>query len=126
LEYNAAHYFQRQLENRIKMPESKIDRRKRQRFSLRLPVSVKTDDGVIQESTQTRDLSTGGVFVYTNSRMQAGSDLELVLVLPPEITFADKRWVCCQASVVRVEENERDGNFGVAAVIKRFDVLPEI
>ena len=108
------------------MPESKIDRRKRQRFSLRLPVSVKTDDGVIQESTQTRDLSTGGVFVYTNSRMQAGSDLELVLVLPPEITFADKRWVCCQASVVRVEENERDGNFGVAAVIKRFDVLPEI
>ena len=108
------------------MPENKIDRRKRQRFPVRLPVSVKADDGAVQESTQTRDLSTGGVFVYTNSRMKAGSDLELVLVLPPEITFSDKRWVCCKASVVRVEENDKDGNFGVAAVIKRFDVLPEI
>jgi hypothetical protein len=34
--------------------------------------------------------------------------------------------VCCQASVVRVEENAGQGNYGVAAVIKRFDVLPEI
>jgi hypothetical protein len=108
------------------MAEKKSERRARQRFPVRLPVSVKTDNGAIQESTQTRDLSTAGVFVYTNSRMQAGSELELVLVLPPEITFSDKRWVCCQASVVRVEENGTDGNFGVAAVIKRFDVLPEI
>jgi len=28
--------------------------------------------------------------------------------------------------VVRVEENPTNGNFGVAAVIKRFDILPEI
>ena len=106
--------------------EAKSDRRTRQRFPVRLPVSVKTEDGAIEESTQTRDLSTAGVFVYTSSRMEAGSDLELVLVLPPEITFSQKRWVCCQASVVRVEENAKDGNFGVAAVIRRFDVLPEI
>jgi hypothetical protein len=58
--------------------------------------------------------------------MQAGTELELVLVLPPEVTFTEKRWVCCQASVVRVEENAKAGNFGVAAVINRFDVLPEI
>ena len=106
------------------MAESKGDRRAKQRFPVKLPVSVKA--GAIEEATQTRDLSTAGVFVYTNSRMQAGSELELVLVLPPEITFSEKRWVCCRASVVRVEENGKDGNFGVAAVINRFDVLPEI
>jgi len=106
--------------------ETKSERRAKQRFPVKVPVSVKTEDGTIEESTQTRDLSTAGVFVYTNSRMQAGSEMELVLVLPPEITFAQKRWVCCQASVVRVEENAKDGNFGVAAVIKRFDILPEI
>jgi hypothetical protein len=104
--------------------DSKSDRRAKQRFPVRLPVSVKS--GPVEEATQTRDLSTAGVFVYTNSRVQAGSELELVLVLPPEITFSEKKWVCCQASVVRVEENSPDGNFGVAAVIKRFDVLPEI
>ncbi len=106
------------------MAEKKSDRRARQRFPVHVPVSLRA--GALEESTQTRDLSTAGVFVYSNSRMQEGSELELVLVLPPEITFSDRRWVCCRASVVRVEENSRDGNYGVAAVIKRFDVLPEI
>ena len=108
------------------MDDKKSDRRARQRFPVHVPVSVKTGNGSVQEATQTRDLSTAGVFVYTSSRMQEGSDLELILVLPPEITFSDRRWVCCQASVVRVEENAGQGNYGVAAVIKRFDVLPEI
>lgn len=106
------------------MAGKKSDRRTRQRFPVNVPVSLKA--GALEEATQTRDLSTAGVFVYTNSRMQEGSELELILVLPPEITFSDRRWVCCQASVVRVEENSQDGNYGVAAVIKRFDVLPEI
>lgn len=108
----------------LRMDDTKSDRRSKRRYSLSVPVSVKS--GAVEESTQTRDLSTSGVFVYTNSPMQAGTELELVLVLPPEVTFAEKRWVCCQASVVRVEENSGAGNFGVAAVIKRFDVLPEI
>jgi len=108
------------------MAEKKSDRRARERFPVHVPVSVKIEKGGIQEATQTRDLSTAGVFVYTNARMQEGSELELILVLPPEITFSDRRWVCCQASVVRVEENAGQGNYGVAAVIKRFDVLPEI
>jgi hypothetical protein len=108
------------------MGEKKSDRRARQRFPVHVPVSVKAGNGTIPEASETRDLSTAGVFVYTNSRMQEGSELELILVLPPEITFSDRRWVCCQASVVRVEENSSQGNYGVAAVIKRFDVLPEI
>jgi hypothetical protein len=52
--------------------------------------------------------------------------LELVLVLPAELTFGERRWVCCQASVVRVENSAGVGNFGVAARIDRFEVLPEI
>ena len=108
------------------MAEKKSDRRARQRFPVHVPVSLKADRGGLPESTETRDLSTAGVFVYSNSRMQEGSELELILVLPPEITFSDRRWVCCQASVVRVEENASQGKHGVAAVIKRFDVLPEI
>jgi hypothetical protein len=49
----------------------------------------------------------------------------MVLILPPELTQGEKRWVCCQASVVRVED-KKDGNFGVAARIRNMDVLPEI
>lgn len=108
------------------MPATKPDRRSKRRIPIQLPVSVKSSDGRIEESTKTRDLSTSGIFVYTNSQLKAGSDLELVLVLPPEVTFSERRWVCCQASVVRVEENPKGENVGVAAVIKRFEVLPEM
>jgi hypothetical protein len=102
------------------------DQRARQRIPVRLPVSIKTDDGNVQETVQTRDLSSGGVFFYTNSQIHEGTDLEMVLVLPSELTFGERRWVCCQASVVRVENSAGVGNFGIAAKINRFEVLPEI
>ena len=108
------------------MPVNKPERRSKRRVPIQVPVSVKSNDGRVEESAQTRDLSTSGVFVYTSSRLEKGCELELVLVLPPEVTFAERRWVCCQASVVRVEENRKGENVGVAAVIKRFEVLPEM
>ena len=48
----------------------------------------------------------------------------LVLILPPELTSGEKCWVCCQATVVRVEDEGTE--FGVAAQIRRMDILPEI
>jgi hypothetical protein len=74
----------------------------------------------------TRDLSEGGIFLYTNSQVAEGSELEMVLVLPPEITQGEKRWVCCQASIVRVEDDPAAGRRGVAADIHRMEFLPEI
>jgi len=71
----------------------------------------------------TRDLSMGGVFLYTDRRVTEGSKLEIVLILPAELGLGEKQWACCQASVVRVEDGDR---FGVAARIDRLDVLPEI
>ena len=108
------------------MPDTKPEKRTRQRIPVRLPVSIKSEDGSIQETAQTRDLSSGGIFLYTQSRITEGDELELVLVLPSELTFGERRGLCCQASVVRVEHPSSGGDFGVAAEIKRFEVLPEI
>src|SRR5207249_9211318 len=108
------------------MAQQKSDRRSRLRVPVQLPVTIKAKDGSVQETAQTRDLSSGGVFLYTNSQIAEGAELELVLVLPAELTFGERRWVCCQASVVRVEKPSPAGNFGVAACIDRFEVLPEI
>lgn len=73
----------------------------------------------------TRDLSTNGVFLYTDARLDEGSELEIILVLPPELTNGEKRWACCQASVIRVEPSDR-GSLGMAASIRRFELMPEI
>jgi hypothetical protein len=101
-----------------------IDRRSRKRVVARVPVLVKSA-GKSELSAQTRDVSTNGVFLYTESRMAEGSDVELVLILPPELTSGEKCWVCCHARVLRVEEGPGK-NFGVAAEIRRMDILPEI
>jgi PilZ domain len=74
----------------------------------------------------TRDLSRNGVFFYTDSQIREGSDLEMVLMLPPELTQGEKSWVCCQASVVRVELATGTGQVGVAANIRNIATLPEI
>jgi|SRR5215467_11836277 len=103
-----------------------LDKRSRQRIPVRLPVSIKSGDGQIQETAHTRDLSSAGVFLYTNSQLAEGTDFEMVLVLPSELMFGERKWVCCQAKVLRVDSHGTDGNFGVAAKIQRFEVLPEI
>jgi hypothetical protein len=107
------------------MTVPKDDRRTGQRIPASVPVAITNTEGNLQLSGQTRDLSTSGIFLYTNSHISEGSQLEMVLILPPELTQGEKRWVCCQASVVRVED-KKDGNFGVAASIRNMDVLPEI
>jgi PilZ domain-containing protein len=111
------------------MPNSKPERRSQDRVTVRVPVSVRSKDGGPEQIAHTRDLSSKGIFFYSDSQIGQGSLLEMVLILPPEITAGEKKWVCCQASVVRVEDRatqDHRRNFGVAAVIERFDIMPEI
>jgi hypothetical protein len=104
---------------------SKTDRRSRERVVAKVPVRVRSTAANAELSAQTRDVSTNGVFLYTESRMTEGSDVELVLILPPELTSGNKCWVCCHARVLRVEQGTGK-DFGVAAEIRRMDILPEI
>jgi len=104
---------------------SKVDRRSRERVLAKLPVRVRSKAANAELRAETRDVSTNGVFLYTQSRMTEGSDVELVLILPPELTSGEKCWVCCHARVLRVEQGQGT-DFGVAAEIRRMDILPEI
>jgi hypothetical protein len=108
------------------MSTVKPERRSRRRHPARVPVTIKAQSGDVQATGVTRDLNSSGIFIYTDSKISEGSELEMVLILPPEITHGEKQWVCCQASVVRVENPKDDGNFGVAASIRSIEVLPEI
>jgi PilZ domain-containing protein len=98
------------------------ERRSGTRIPTRVSTRVRTAEGV-EHKAETRDVSANGVFLYTSSKMEKGSEVELVLILPPELTSGQKCWVCCQATIVRVEEGSQ---FGVAAQIRRMDILPEM
>ena len=99
------------------------ERRAGTRIPVSVPTRVRTANGV-DHSAETRDVSANGVFLYTKSRMEEGSEVELVLILTPELTSGEKCWVCCQATIVRVEEE--GPQFGIAAKIQRMDILPEL
>ena len=104
---------------------SKNDRRSAPRTVATVPVRVRKPGGEPELDAQTRDISTNGVFLYTNNRLAEGSEMELVLILPPELTGGEKCWVCCHARILRVERAPGE-RFGVAAEIQRMDILPEI
>jgi PilZ domain len=103
--------------------KSHDERRSGTRIATRVSTRVRTTQG-IELPAQTRDVSASGVFLYTDSKMEKGSEVELVLILPPELTSGEKCWVCCQATIVRVEDE--GPAFGVAAQIRRMDILPEV
>src|ERR1700704_890171 len=99
------------------------ERRSVKRIPTRVPARIRTRQG-IEYSAETRDVCANGLYLYSKSRMEQGSEVELVLILPPELTSGEKCWVCCQATIVRVEEEGSE--FGVAAQIRRMDILPEV
>ena len=107
------------------MSTPETERRRSKRFPMELPVRVMPQDGVEQKCA-TRDISAGGVFFYCDLRIVQGSPIELVMMLPPEVTGGEKQWVCCHGRVARVEEGSADGQRGVAVKVARLAFLPEI
>lgn len=102
------------------------ERRRQQRTPVRAPVKVRPQNGdAPEQSGVTRDLSESGVFLYSESALEAGAKLELVIMLPGGLGLGPGGWTLCQASVVRVEES--DGKrVGVAATLDRIELLPEL
>ena len=94
------------------------------RKPVRVPVKLRQADGSEQQAL-TRDLSSTGIFLYSDSGLEAGAKLELVIMLPPGLGVGPGGWTLCLASVVRVEEGEGKG-VGVAATLDRIVLLPEL
>lgn len=103
---------------------TKAEQRTSRRFSLKLPVSIKCDDGKSRDVTaETRDLSAQGVFFHTDSTITQGAKVEFTLTLPPEITLTESIKVRCRGKVVRVDSEK--SKTGVAAIIEQYDFVPD-
>jgi len=111
------------MTEKVTSEPSPNERRSRQRLPVRVPVKVRHEGG--EHQGLTRDLSSSGIFIYSESGMKAGSKLELVIMLPPGLGLGPGGWTLCEASVVRVEESDAKG-MGIAATLDRIARLPEI
>jgi c-di-GMP-binding flagellar brake protein YcgR len=103
------------------------ERRTTRRYDLSLPVVIRVPAERALESRQgkTRDVSTRGLYFVVDQNMESGSQLDITLTLPAEITHGSEVLIRALGKVVRVERRMEDGNarMGVAAVIERYDIF---
>jgi hypothetical protein len=76
---------------------------------------------------RTRDISTKGVYFTTDVPLAPGSDFAFTAMLSSDLTNGRRVYVCGQAKVVRTDKQKSNGtgHMGVAAVIKRFEIVKE-
>ena len=108
------------------MPQSKRNHRRAERYPYRIPTSVRHPNASNRAMATTGNLSEKGVFFFFDDKVEPGTDIELIMIMPPEIPEYARRWVCCNARVVRVEEQPGEKQVGIAAEITRCEALPEI
>ena len=100
------------------------ERRTTQRFSMRLPLTVRWTTGaaVGETNTESRDVSSRGVYFFLAKDVKEGSPVEILLTLPNEITLAGPVRVRCLGRVQRTESRE-EGSVGVVAAIERYEFM---
>ena len=103
------------------------ERRSTRRYDLSLPIMVRVPAERALDSQQgkTRDISTRGLYFVVDQNLESGSQLDLTMTLPAEITNGSEVFVRALGKVVRVERRMEDGStrMGVAAVIERYDIV---
>jgi PilZ domain len=100
------------------------DRREARRFPVRVPAEVTFHNGGVHEIfTETRNVSARGVFFYVDWKPVPGTKVEMVLTLPPELTFTESMRVRFTGTVIRIEEPAVEGRVGIAAAIEQYEFL---
>jgi PilZ domain len=108
------------LEEPLAYPE----RRTAQRFRIKLPMTVRWTSGaaVGEAQTESKDVSSRGVYFLLPKNVTHGSPVEIILTLPHEITLAGPVRVRCLGRVHRTEE-DGSGSSGIVAEIQRYEFL---
>ncbi len=102
------------------------ERRNARRYDLLLPVMVRVPAEVKDlQAGETRDISTRGMYFLIEQEVQAGSELDITLTLPAELTHGSDVFVRAAGKVVRVDPRTQAHNMrlGVAAIIERYDII---
>jgi hypothetical protein len=103
------------------------ERRLARRYDLSLPVSVRLPaiKPDTEQSGQTRDISTRGVYFTMQEDLTPGTEVDFTLTLPAEITRGTEVFVRAHGRVVRVDREQAipPEHVGVAAVIERYDII---
>ena len=115
----------------------RVERRAGQRFPYLLAVSFRQPEGSIEGVGFTQDLSSRGVFFFTDAPLTEGSEIELTLRMPSEITLGESMPVRCRGHILRIVRPAAafgqassttalaETKIGVAVRLEGYEYLPE-
>jgi hypothetical protein len=103
------------------------ERRIARRYDLTLPISIRipAEQELEAQAGKTRDISTRGLYFIVDLKLETGSELDITLTLPGELTKGSDVLVRALGKVLRVETHSEEGQemSGVAAIIERYDIV---
>ena len=117
----------------------RLERRAGQRFPYLLPLSVHQPSTSAEGVGFTQDLSSRGVFFFTDAPLTEGADIELTLRMPSEITLGENMPVRCHGRILRIvrpashacnfiavqPELQAETKIGVAVRFDHYECLPD-
>lgn len=112
----------------------RVERRVGQRFPYLLPLSLRDPNSSIESVGFTQDLSSKGVFFFTDAQLVEGAQIELTLRMPSEITLGESMPVRCHGRILRVVRPSAaslgacsglaETKIGVAVRLEQYEYLP--
>ena len=102
------------------------ERRIARRYDLSLPVIVRVPvENEALRNGKTRDISTRGVYFTMDQDLSDGTELDITLTLPSEVTRGSEVFIRAMGKVVRVERKSETGStrVGIAAIIERYEII---
>jgi len=100
------------------------DIRTSRRFPVHLPLKVLSEQKIAAGSTA--NISAAGAYLWLNKGLEVGSAAEFDITVPAEtIGAVGDVHLRCHGRVVRCDNDERDGQAGVACVIERYEFVRE-
>jgi PilZ domain len=104
---------------------SSIDRRMETRVNLCVPLKFRpvTDPPSGERTAESVNLSQRGLFFSTNVPLGLGSQVEVFITMPTEISGKPPAEVRCVGRVVHIKPGSLLGKSGVGIRIERYEVL---
>jgi hypothetical protein len=138
--------FPQERDTTMTTPSVGVERRIGQRFAFNLPVFLRDVATAVEGPGFTQDLSSRGVFLFTDVALREGTEIELTLKMPSEITLGENMRVRCRGRVLRIvrpadagwkpaasarastqsaDDRAAETKIGVAVCLKGYEYLPE-
>jgi hypothetical protein len=109
------------------MTTSLTERRNETRVKVRVPLRYKLigNETVGEQLAESENVSQRGVFMWTAYPLEIGTQVELRLRMPSEISGSLASEVHCTARVVRIEVGDSGGLVGAGLRIERYHATAE-